>query len=203
MARDDKTPSEENSGTEPPGKFAGEEEVDEWASPQKNLAATAVIALISIAAIVLAVDLPRPDNILTAAGLLPVLTGVSLLAMAGALGFMAIRDGRLKQAPLWGGNVFGQTFENEESRRVLMLVGIVFIYIVLLDLITFDLRFPTPFYTFRFSTYECVSIPVIALILRIFWRATVLRCSIVSLVTILFLATVFRDGFKILLPGAD
>ena len=41
MARDDKTPSEENSGTKPPGKFAGEEEVDEWASPQKNLAATA------------------------------------------------------------------------------------------------------------------------------------------------------------------
>jgi hypothetical protein len=123
--------------------------------------------------------------------------------MAAAMAVMAIRDGDFKETPLFGGIVFGEILKTEDSRRVLLLVGIVFVYIVLLDLITFDLRFPTPFYTFRFSTYEFVSIPAIALILRIFWRATVLRCSAVSFATVLFLATVFRDGFKILLPGAD
>lgn len=203
MRQDDDNPAEVNPARGLPKKFAGEEEVEEWASPRKNLLAATVIAVLSIAAIVMAIELPRPDNILTAAGLLPVLTGLSLLAMAAAMAVMAIRDGDFKETPLFGGNVFGEILKTEDSRRVLLLVGIVFVYIVLLDLITFDLRFPTPFYTFRFSTYEFVSIPAIVLILRIFWRATVLRCSVVSLATVLFLATVFRDGFKILLPGAD
>jgi hypothetical protein len=84
-----------------------------------------------------------------------------------------------------------------------MLVGLIFLYVVVLDLVTFDLRFPTPFYTFRFGSYEAVSIPMIALILRIFWRAPLVQCSVVSILCVLSLAAVFRDVFKILLPGAD
>ncbi len=202
MTRDDENPAGDDPGAGAPGKFAGEEEVEEWASPQKNLIAAVVIAVFSLAAVVLALDLPRPDNILTAAGLLPFLTGVSLLVMAAALGLMAIRDGVLKDLPPIGGKVFRDLLGDEESRRVLMLVGLVFLYVVVLDLVTFDLRFPTPFYTFRFGSYEAVSIPTIALILRIFWRAPLVQCSVVSILCVLSLAAVFRDGFKILLPGA-
>lgn len=203
MVQDNNNPDEDNSGMGMPDKFAGEEEVSEWASPEKNLIAAAVIALFSIVAMIMAAQLQRPDNILTAAGLLPFLTGLSLFAMAVALAYMAFRDGDFKKTSLFDGIEVGEIFTNEESRRVLMLVGIVFMYIVLLDLITFDLRFPTPFYTFRFGTYEAVSIPMVALILRIFWRATVFKCSAVSLLTVLSLAAIFRDGFRILLPGAD
>jgi hypothetical protein len=203
MARDDENPAGEDPGKRASRKFAGEEEVDAWASPRQNLIAAGAIAVLSLTAVVLALDLPRPDNILTAAGLLPVLTGVSLLVMAAALGLIAIRDGALKGMPPTGGRVFRDILGNEERRRVLLLVGLVVLYIAVLDLVTFDLRFPTPFHTFRFGSFEAVSIPLIALILRIFWRAPLLHCSVVSILSVLSLAAVFRDGFKILLPGAD
>jgi hypothetical protein len=34
----------------------------------------------------------------------------------------------------------------------------------------------------------------------LFWKASWGRCSVVSIVVIIALATAFRDGFKILLP---
>lgn len=90
----------------------------------------------------------------------------------------------------------------EETRRVLLLLVIIIAYVVLVDRITFDLRLPIGGFDLRLSSYECISIVALTLILRYFWRGTFLRCGLIALVWIIALASVFRYGFHILLPGS-
>ena len=61
--------------------------------------------------------------------------------------------------------------------------------------------FPTKFFVFSISSYELISIITLTLVLRIFWRAALVRCLLVSAFWIIALASVFRYGFHILLPG--
>jgi hypothetical protein len=69
--------------------------------------------------------------------------------------------------------------------------------------VTFDLRFPTPLFAIHFSSYEAVSIPVLTAVLNIFWREPPWRCLVVASIFVIALASVFRYGFHLLLPGAD
>ncbi len=64
-------------------------------------------------------------------------------------------------------------------------------------------RYPTRLFVIWFSSYEAVSISILAVVLRIFWRALPWRCALVAVVFVIALASVFRYGFHILLPGAD
>ena len=89
-----------------------------------------------------------------------------------------------------------------ESRRTLMLMFIVFVYVMVLGQMDLDWRFKTSFYTFRISGFELISIPIITFILRFFWRSSLLNCFLVGTGIVVFLAVVFRDGFQILLPGS-
>ena len=89
-----------------------------------------------------------------------------------------------------------------EASRTLMLMIFIGLYILFLGQMDIDLRFKTTFYTFRFSGFELISIPVIFVILRFFWRSNILNCFLVSAGIVVFLAVVFRDGFQILLPGS-
>jgi hypothetical protein len=183
------------------GAFMGEEGGGDRSSPPKDLAAAAVIALIAVAAMALAVRLPNPGTFFTAPGLLPFLTGLGLLAMAAALAVEALRGGggRGLSAPVAGLRSY---LAAEDSRRALLLIAIVVVYVIAVGSVSFDLRYPTAAFTLRFSSYEAVSIPALALILRLFWRATTLRCAAVAAVAVVALASVFRFGFEILLPGA-
>ena len=52
------------------------------------------------------------------------------------------------------------------------------------------------------GTYLAIAAPFLAAILRIFWRASLARCGVVSLIVVVALASIFRHGFEILLPGA-
>ena len=89
-----------------------------------------------------------------------------------------------------------------EAFRTLMLMLFIGLYVLVLGQMDMDLRFKTNFYTFRFSGFELISIPVIFCILRFFWRSTIFNCFLVSAGIVTFLAVVFRDGFQILLPGS-
>ena len=172
-------------------------------SPEKDLVAVAVIAALSVFAMVLAVRMPNPGGPFTHPGLLPFLTGLTLLAMVAGLGLSAVREGGAKSLlrRRWRG--VPSLLGDEQSRRTLLLVGIIGIYVLLADIVTFDLRYPTPLFAIWFSSYEAVSIPILTLILRIFWRAPWWRCALVAGVFVIALAAVFRYGFHILLPGAD
>ncbi|MEE8397204.1 MAG: hypothetical protein V3S29_14200 [bacterium] len=172
--------------------------------PGRDLLAAGVIAILAVAASVLALLLPNPGNPATAPGLLPFITGLTLFLMALALGVSAWRAGGAGQlARFWRGAGWGGWLRDATGRRTALLFGIIGLYVLLVDLITFDLRYPTRLFELRFSSYEFVSIPMLTWILRMFWRAPLIHCLLVSLSVVLSLAWVFRSGFKILLPGSD
>lgn len=181
-----------------PARFVGEEGEDTRSTPRKDLIAAVVIGAVAILAIVLALRMPVQESIFSAPGLLPFVVGISLLAMSIGLGLRAIRRGAISKSDT------RPTFmlSSSETIAVPFLIGTIAIYIVALDLFTFDLRMPTPFFVFRFSSYELLSILMLLVLLKVFWRAALWKCLAVSVVWITFLAAIFRYGFQILLPGS-
>ena len=203
MAQDEKSPARDDLGGKETARFVGEEYADPGLSHRKDLVAAVCIAALSVFAMVLAVRMPNPGGPFTHPGLLPFLTGLTLLAMAAALGIPAARQGGVKTLFQGGGGAAARLFGHEEGRRTILLVAIIALYVLLTDVVTFDLRYPTRLFVFRFSSFEAVSIPILAAILLNFWRAPPWRCLLVSVVFVIALAAVFRYGFHILLPGAD
>ncbi len=183
-------------------KFTGEEGGDERATPHKDLGAAVVIGAIAIFAIILSLRLEVPTSLYTAPGLLPLLTGLSLLAMSIGLGIGALRKG--------GGSNYRNVMRDgaamylgaRENRRTLLLMLALFVYVLLIGHIGFDLRLPTGFFVFQFSSWEAISIPVLAGILRYFWRGPWWGCGLLGLGMVFALAGIFRYAFHILLPAA-
>ncbi|MBT7953698.1 MAG: hypothetical protein HN731_00780 [Rhodospirillaceae bacterium] len=203
MAEEKKSRIEADIESLEQGIFTGEEGGDERSSPRKDFIASIFVALLGVFAMILAVQLGAPESILTAPGLLPFFTGASLILMA--IGLLVKTKRRYGWDPMLQSSGFGAIsayLAEPESRRTLMLMLIVFAYVMVLGQMDMDLRYKTSFYTFRFSGFEAISIPVIFFILRFFWRSTLLNCFLVATGIVVFLAVVFRDGFQILLPGS-
>ncbi len=182
-------------------KFVGEEDEDFSATPVKELAAAAFIVILSLCVIIPAVRMPKPTTIYTHPGLLPFLIGVSLLLMAVGLGVRAVRMGGAKHFFRLPSKTVGDRLKDVESRRTLLLIGIIIVYVVLVDYIAFDLRLPIGSLVIFFSSYELISIVTLTVILKIYWRASVARCLLVSAGWIVAIASTFRYAFQILLPG--
>jgi hypothetical protein len=174
---------------------------DNRTNPGKDLVASAAIALFALLVMIFALRLPNPGRPPTAPGLLPFFTGLALLIMAVGLGIRSVGAGRVKGLLQGSGKGLRGYFSDVENLRALLLIGIVILYVIVVNQIAFDLRLPTPFFVFQFSSYELISIITLTLILKIFWRATWLRCFLVSAFWTVALASVFRYGFHILLPG--
>ncbi len=171
-------------------------------NPGKDLIAAAAIAVLSLVAMLLAVRLQAPGRLSTAPGLLPFVTALTLFMMAMGLGVQAMRDrGATNRLQEMGKSVW-HAVNTEETRWALLLMGIIIVYVVLVGRISFDLRLPAGGFDLRLSSYECASIVALTLILRYFWRGTLLRCGLIALVWMIALASVFRYGFHILLPGS-
>ncbi len=181
------------------------EEGDERSTPRKDLLAAAAIGALSLFVMALSLWMPIPGGTLySAPGLLPFLTGLTLLAMAFGLGLTAVRRGGgrgLLEDFGGGGRDF---FSDVENRRLALLLGTILLYVILVDMVTFDLRIPLGLMglVYRFSSFEFITIFILTFILRIFWRAPTLKCLLISLATATFLSAIFRYGFKVLLPGS-
>jgi hypothetical protein len=190
-------PTEEVS--QPPG----EEEIEESSTPNKDLASAVVIGVLAILTMVASLRLDVPGSLYTAPGLLPFITGFTLLLMALTLGTRTLRRG-----PTWrpAGLFTGSTsavkalWSGEQSRRRLALTALITGYVLLVAFVNFDLRLPTPLFEFQLSSYEVISVVMVTWILRMFWKAPLLRCFIVTLITVVALASVFRYGFGVLMP---
>jgi hypothetical protein len=183
-----------------PAHFTGEEGGEERTTPAKNLAAAGVVALLGIVAMILSAQMSNPDTLATAPGLLPFLVGAGLVLMALGLAVKSVRAGALR------GNQYrpdpGHWFANAENRRTLLLIGIVFAYILVVDAVWFEFDIPLGFFTLPVSSFETLSTLALTIILKCFWRGSLLRCVVISALFSLALANVFRFGFVILLPGA-
>ena len=180
--------------------FAGEEDTGSQATPGKDLGSACVIGALAIAAMIMSLRLDVPGDISTAPGLLPFATSLTLFLMAIILGVKAVRAGGAHEFAGASRRAAGTYLANEEERRSLLLIGIVVVYVLLVGTINFDLRLPTPLFVFRLSSYEVISFAVITSIMKLYWKASLLRCSLVSLVTIEVLAVIFRYGFGIIMP---
>lgn len=183
--------------------FTGEEGGDERSTPRKDLGAAVVIGALAIAAMVLSVRLEVPTSIYTAPGLFPFLTGLSLLAMAIGLGAGALRRGGAQ-------NFFAATIAaartylaRQDSQRTLLLMAVMTAYVLICGAVSFDLRLPTSFFVFQFSSWEAVSIPILVGVLRFFWRGPWWKCALYGALMVFALAAIFRYAFHILLPAAS
>jgi hypothetical protein len=73
------------------GTFAEEVCDEQRSSSGKDLTAAAAVAVFSLYVMFIAVRMPNPDTIFTHPGLLPFLTGLTLLLMAVGLAIRAVR----------------------------------------------------------------------------------------------------------------
>lgn len=181
--------------------FVGEEGEDP-STPAMNMAAAFFLTVFGLLAMYFAWGLDIPDSIYTAPGLLPMLTGITLVGMAGGLARYAYKQGASFQVFDYKKRVLVQFLSDEENRRGLLLILIIALYVASIDVFGFDLRFPLGFFTFQFGSYELFSIIALMIILKLFWRARYLHCALVSVGWVMSLAAVFRYGFRILLPGS-
>lgn len=192
--RDDDQPSIEAM------EFTGEESLDNQITPVQDLGSACVIGALAIFVMGLSVQLDSPGNVYTAPGLLPFIISLSLLFMAILLGFKSVQAGGAQSFAKAINLAIKCYFSDDQERRSILLVAIVIAYVVLVDVISFEFRLPTPLFVFQLSAYEIISILVTTLILKIFWNKPLIRCFIISLLTIEILANIFRYGFGILMP---
>ena len=185
------------------GGFQGEEDIESGSTPQKDLVASVVVAVFAAAAFVLAWQMPDPGRtIFTHPGVLPFFTGLTLFAMAIGLAVRAVREG--------GANNLRSVIqkpanpeEREYARRSWILISLVIALIVAIDIVSFRIRIPIGDFEFKLSSFECVSIPIVTVIFKLFWGRSWWRCLLVSVIAAMVLAAAFRWGFKIPMPGVD
>ena len=196
------TTNDTSGPPEEKARFTGEEGGSERTTPRKDLGAAVVIGAFAIAAMVLSVRLEVPTSIFTAPGLFPLLTGLSLLAMVIGLAVGAIRSGGARDYSAATRAAAHYYWAQRENRHTLLLMAVLTGYVFLAGQISFDLRYPTSFFTFQFSSWEAISMPVLAVILWFFWRGAWWKCSLFAILMVFALAAIFRYAFHILLPAA-
>ena len=154
---------------------------------------------------VFSIRLDVPGSAYTAPGLFPLIIGSTLFAMAAVLGWRAIRAGATFDAlgglPRCWASATRAIGSTEEASRTALLMALVTAYVVLVGLVNFEFGLPLGLFTARISSYEVISVIMVAWILRLFWRAHPVRCLIVALVSVVALATIFRYGFGIPMPA--
>jgi hypothetical protein len=182
-------------------KFVGEEDNDGTTNPEMDLAAAVAIALFSLIGLYLAFKLDIPDTIFTAPGLFPVFAASGLFAMAIGLAIKALNAGATTNVRPYFRQL-SSFFHDEENARCGQLIAIIAAYILAVDWLGFDIRIPTGLFVIRFSSFELFSIIALTLIFKMFWKVSWGKCILVAVGWSLILATVFRFGFRILLPGS-
>ena len=176
------------------------------AAANRDLAAAVIIGLFAALAVFFSIRLEAPGSLHTAPGLLPLITGSTLFLMAAGLGARARRAGAgrgpLSGLPGYFGNAVRRISSSEESRRAMLLAAMVTGYVLLVAFINFELSLPATAFTLRVSSYEVISVVMVGWILKVFWRASLLRCFVTALVAVEVLAAIFRYGFGIPMPSA-
>jgi len=198
MAADSRSPSEPTGQGAESVKLHGEEETSGEATPRKDLAGAILVAIVSSTVMAASLRLDVPDTRFTAPGLLPFITGLALLAMSLVLGLRAVRAGALSRTGTPFSKIAMAYLRSSEERRAWLLGAIVLAYVILVAQLDFELTLP--FVGYVISTYEIVSVLLISLVLKLFWRASLLRCILAALLGVEFLALAFRFGFNMLMP---
>jgi len=178
--------------------FDGEEAGAGYASPLLDLIAACFLVVLSIIVVVASWLLPVPGDLLTAPGLLPFFTALSLLIMALILGVTAVKR---KSTNYWfaGDSV---SLDKSQTNRTLLLAALVGLYILALQQLAFQYDFSIGDAFFSISAFEPVTITALAVIIHIYWRGPLWITTLVSVLWTLFLSLVFQKAFNLPLPGS-
>ncbi len=197
MAADSRTSPEPAGHDVEPVRMRDEEDTAR-STPGKDLMSAVVIAALAAVVMAASIRLEVPDARFTAPGLLPFVTGLALLGMSLVLALRAVRAGALRGAGAAFASAAAAYFASSEERRAWLLGALVLAYVVLVAQLSFEL--PVPLVGYALSAFEVVSVFTITILLKQFWRASLLRCFIVALVAVEVLALAFRFGFNMIMP---
>jgi len=174
--------------------FKGEDENAGFASPRQDLIASAVLILLSLWIMIESWRLEIPGGLATAPGLLPFLTAASMCAMALGLAWLA-----------WKRQRAGETEASAEDEtvpgRAFLLMALVGVYILSLQLLSFEYSAVVAGFRFSYGSFEVLTIVALTAILTIFWQPRIGPCLAVSAIWVTALAAVFRYVFVLPLPG--
>lgn len=178
--------------------FEGEEAGAGYASPVLDLIAACFLVVLSVVVVIASWLLPIPGDVLTAPGLLPFFTAVSLLAMAVLLGVSAVKR---KANNNW---FTGESVSPDKSQtnRTLLLAALVGLYILALQQLAFQYDFSVGDVFFSISAFEPVTITALAAIIHIYWRGPLWITTLVTVLWTLVLSLVFQKAFNLPLPGS-
>ena len=178
--------------------FEGEEAGAGYASPVLDLIAACFLVTLSIIVTIASWLLPIPGDLLTAPGLLPFLTALSLLAMALILGVSAVKR---KATNNWL-TEDSVSLDKSQAYRTLLLAALVGLYILALQQLAFQYDFSISGAFFSISAFEPVTITALAAIIHIYWRGPLWITTLVSVLWTLLLSLVFQKAFNLPLPGS-
>ena len=152
--------------------------------PVGDYVLSCVIAVVSVAVIISAIRMPRPEGWGEAPGLFPLICGVGLLAMAAVLALTTWRGGAAGDGTA-DGEVRSEQSEPLELGRVLLVGASVIVYVlVLIPLLGYTLS------TLVFLTG----------VIWYFWQGHLAWVVVISLGATLFLSQTFQHMFSIVLP---
>ena len=187
--------------------FEGEEAGAGYASPTLDLIAAVFLVLLTIVVMVASWSLPVPGDLLTAPGLLPFFTALSLLLMALVLAGTALKrkgkhietDSAVSKDPSISESL---SSDDIPVTRTLILAALVGIYILALQYLAFQKDFLIGESFFSISAFEPVTIVALAAIIHIHWHGKLWITTLVSLFWTLTLSLVFQKAFNLPLPGS-
>jgi len=135
---------------------------------------------------------------LTAPGLLPFLTALTLFVMALLLGVTAVNR---KATNSWFVNN-SISLDKSQTYRTLLLAALVGLYILALQQLAFQYDFSIGDAFFNVSAFEPVTITALVAIIHVYWRGPLWITTLVTVLWTLALSLVFQKAFNLPLPGS-
>ena len=179
-------------------EFAGEEEGAGYAAPSVDMIAAVLLTLLAGWYSWEALGFRAPGGWRTAPGLLPLAAGLSLMAMAVGLGLTAWRrrgrDGATGKARRNAGH-------GADMLRTAMLIGVLFVYLLAMDSMTFGLRGYVAGVFLVVGAFEITTVLCLSAMMMLFWNGRLWIIATVSFGWTAFLSMTFRNIFQIALPG--
>ncbi len=142
------------------------------------------LAVLSVAVIVSAIRMPRPEGWSEAPGLFPLICGLGLLAMAVILALSARRGPAIEEATKADGTESEEPEQVNIGRTLLVGASVVLYALVLIPLLS----------------YTLATIVYLVAVIWYFWRGKLVWIGVISVGAAIFLSETFQRAFSIILP---
>lgn len=178
--------------------FAGEEEGAGYAAPSVDMIAALLLIALAGWYTYEALNFRTPGGWKTGPGLVPAAAGISLMLMAVGLGVTAWRRRGLVQPAV---NPDTDEESISDPVRTGLLIGVIFVYLLAMDAITFGLRGYVGGYYLVVGAFEIATILCLCVLMKLFWNGPFWVIVAISVGWTAFLSLAFRNIFLISLPG--